>query len=267
MLRNLAIGKVVLERAKYMPSALRPLVAAAAAGEPLEPPLTLIVRKFGFDSFMYAMSVDPQITRTSPPRECQAYVFTTLPVEWVIRYDQMAYIEIDPRILKTWESALPLVWDLESEKGTDARTDAFLEDAALHGVGSGVAFPLHDARYQRIVVVFNAARTTIDDTRRAAISSVLGNLFILGTYFHELFCSGVVERGVPPATRGAPLSPRQRECLVLAAHGLTTEDIAAKLGIAQRTAQFHFDCIRSKLGAANRQEAIAKAIADGLIIR
>jgi hypothetical protein len=31
MLRNLAIGKVVLERTKYMPSALRPLVAAAEA--------------------------------------------------------------------------------------------------------------------------------------------------------------------------------------------------------------------------------------------
>src|SRR6266699_1109619 len=120
MLRNLAIGKVVLERAKYMPSALRPLVLAAEAGEPLEPPLTVIVRDFGFDSFMYAMSVDPQITRTRPARECQAYVFTTLPVEWVIRYDQIAYIEIDPRILKTWESALPLVWDLQSEKGADA---------------------------------------------------------------------------------------------------------------------------------------------------
>ena len=69
-----------------MPSALRPLIMAAEAGEPLEPALTLIVRNFGFE--------------TSPPKECQAYVFTTLPVEWVIRYDQMAYIEIDPRILK-----------------------------------------------------------------------------------------------------------------------------------------------------------------------
>ena len=59
----------------------------------------------------------------------------------------MAYIEVDPRLLKTWESALPLVWDLQSEMGADARTDAFLMDAAGHGVGSGVAFPLHDARY------------------------------------------------------------------------------------------------------------------------
>ncbi len=265
MLRNLAVGKVVLEGAKYMPASLRPLVIAAEAGEALEPALTSIVRGFGFDTFMYAMSVDPQIAQMRPSRECQAYVFTTLPAEWVIRYDQMAYVEIDPRILKTWESALPLVWDYESERGFDARTDAFLEDAARHGVGSGVAFPLHDARYKRIVVVFNSAKTAIDDARRNAISRMLGELLMLGTYFHELFCTGVVERGIPPATRGAPLSPRQVECLTLAARGLTTEDIALRLGIAQRTAQFHFDCIRSKLAAANRQEAIAKAISSGVI--
>ena len=41
--------------------------------------------------------------------------------------------------------------------------------------------------------------------------------------------------------------------------------MAYKLGISERTVQFHFDGIRSKLGAANRQEAIAKAIAAGII--
>jgi DNA-binding NarL/FixJ family response regulator len=34
----------------------------------------------------------------------------------------------------------------------------------------------------------------------------------------------------------------------LAAHGLTTDEIALRLNISVRTAQFHFDCIRTKLG-------------------
>jgi DNA-binding CsgD family transcriptional regulator len=51
----------------------------------------------------------------------------------------------------------------------------------------------------------------------------------------------------------------------LAAHGLTTGDIALRLNISARTAQFHFDCIRTKLGAATRQEAVAKGIAQGAI--
>jgi len=36
------------------------------------------------------------------------------------------------------------------------------------------------------------------------------------------------------------------------------------LGI-HRTVQYHFDSIRSKLGAANRQEAVALAVRDGVI--
>ncbi len=265
MLKNLSIGKVVVDRGAYVPPALRPLVDAAEAGEPLVPPLTAIVKSFGFDSFMYGMSVDRQSTNLRIPPECQMYVFTTLPDAWVARYDQLAYIEIDPRILKTWESAIPLVWDSRSECGVDERTDAFLEDAARYGVASGIAMPIHDAKYQRIAVALNSASPIIDDRRGTEIASQLGDIVLLGTYFHEIFCKGVVDRNVPPSSRGASLSPRQCECLGLAARGLTTEDIALKLGISIRTAQFHFDGIRSKLAAANRQEAIAIAIARGII--
>ena len=117
----------------------------------------------------------------------------------------------------------------------------------------------------RIAVALNSAIPIIDDLRGAEIARQLGDIVLLGTYFHEIFCKGVVARNVPPASRGASLSPRQCECLGFAAHGLTTEDIALKLGISVRTAQFHFDGIRSKLGAANRQEAVAIAIGRGII--
>jgi DNA-binding CsgD family transcriptional regulator len=39
-----------------------------------------------------------------------------------------------------------------------------------------------------------------------------------------------------------------------------------KLDISIRTAQYHFDCIRTKLGAATRQEAVARGITQGLIV-
>ena len=44
---------------------------------------------------------------------------------------------------------------------------------------------------------------------------------------------------------------------------MTTDDISLKLDISSRTVQFHFDSIRSKLGAANRQEAIALGVQTG----
>jgi hypothetical protein len=51
----------------------------------------------------------------------------------------------------------------------------------------------------------------------------------------------------------------------MAANGMTSVDIAVKLGIKPRTANFHFGKIVNKLGVLNRKEAIAMGIARGLI--
>src|SRR5262249_35252637 len=152
-----------------------------------------------------------------------------------------------------------------SERGHDAQTDAFLDDASAHGVGSGFAFEFKDTHFVRGIMALSSASPSIDDYRRAAISKKLGEILVLGTYFHEIFRMGVIEQGVPPLARGAALSQRQRECLALAAHGLTTEEIAQKLRISTRTTQYHFDSIRTKLGTSTRQEAVARGIAQGLI--
>ena len=56
---------------------------------------------------------------------------------------------------------------------------------------------------------------------------------------------------------------REHSCLALSARGLTSRDIAAKLGIASRTVDFHVGKALVKLAALNRHEAIAKAIARG----
>ena len=88
---------------------------------------------------------------------------------------------------------------------------------------------------------------------------------ILGARFHDLFMANIVNRGLPPGQQGLPLSPRERQCLQMAANGMTSADIGVKLDIAERTANFHFSNIISKLGVLNRKEAIAKALTYGLI--
>jgi DNA-binding CsgD family transcriptional regulator len=260
MIKNVTISKVSLQRSAYVPQLLRTLIAAAESGAPLEPPLTTIVTSLGFDTFMFGMTANPEANHDS-----QIYVYTTLPIDWVIRYDQMDYVEIDPRVLKTRDDPIPLVWDSHSERGKDNQTDAFLDNAAKHGVSSGFACEFNDKHYLRGVMALNSVNPVIDNSRRASITENLGTILLLGTYFHEIFRKGVIEQGIAPLARGAALSKRQCECLVLAAHGFTTDDIALRLHISARTAQFHFDCIRTKLGAATRQEAVARGIAQGVI--
>lgn len=61
------------------------------------------------------------------------------------------------------------------------------------------------------------------------------------------------------------LSGRERDCLTHAAQGLSTKRIAARLGVAEPTVNLHLDNARRKIGAANRVETAARAVALGLI--
>ena len=61
------------------------------------------------------------------------------------------------------------------------------------------------------------------------------------------------------------LNLREREILTRAAAGQTSKQIAAELGIAKITVDIHVGTILTKLGALNRNQAIAKAIAHNLI--
>ena len=61
-----------------------------------------------------------------------------------------------------------------------------------------------------------------------------------------------------------PLSRRETDVLRLLADGLTNRQVAESLGISIRTAEFHRDNIRRKLGAATRAELVAYARAAGI---
>ena len=228
-------------------------------GASLESTILPVIKAFGFDSFMYGMSTVPQ-----PQRESRSYVWTTLPREWVAIYDRHAYIEIDPRLTHCWHRVTPYVWD--RHVGDDnPRVAAFLDHAAQYGVGSGVVLPLRDPLHPLVLVAFNALHREITEKRRYEINLALGNLALFAAHFHELFMAHVVDAGIPPGQQGAPLSPREIECLQFAARGLTSRDIGERLCLAERTIQFHFSNLMSKLAVANRHEAIAVAIGRGII--
>jgi DNA-binding NarL/FixJ family response regulator len=65
--------------------------------------------------------------------------------------------------------------------------------------------------------------------------------------------------------RGPQLSPRELEVLGLLAEGLGVAAIARKLYVSESTAKTHISKIYEKLGAANRAQAIMKAVRTGLI--
>ncbi|MFJ3212665.1 LuxR C-terminal-related transcriptional regulator [Streptomyces flaveolus] len=92
--------------------------------------------------------------------------------------------------------------------------------------------PAHHAERIREI-----ARSTRDAETRAALLSLLG--------------PSAVEPGVDE-----PLTPRQRQVLLLAERGLRNAEIAVRLGLTEQTVKTYMRTLMARLGARTRQEAV-----------
>jgi DNA-binding CsgD family transcriptional regulator len=66
--------------------------------------------------------------------------------------------------------------------------------------------------------------------------------------------SGVGAPDRPAKENGSPLTARERQVALLIAEGLTNGEIAARLKMAERTADAHVEHIRNKLGLRTRSQ-------------
>jgi len=70
--------------------------------------------------------------------------------------------------------------------------------------------------------------------------------------------------GEAAASRAITLTPRESSVLQHLARGRSNKQIAAALGVSERTVKFHVSTLFTKLGATNRTEAVTRAIQAGL---
>ncbi len=102
--------------------------------------------------------------------------------------------------------------------------------------------------------------------------AALPQCHLLTCYVHDAakslvrhrFGSGILLRA-PESLPDSGLSKRERDCLMWAAVGKTTAEIAEILPISERTVIYHLANARQKLGAANSRQAISKAVSLGII--
>jgi len=259
-IQPLTLDTSLIANADLAPHIMQPVIDAARTGKSLIPVVSQLVQSLGFDSFVYGISVSPR-----PNREAHLYVFTTLPIEWVLYYDQHAYVEIDPRIPLALDNQGVQAWDQNTFRGQSKDIDAFLDVAAKHQICSGVCYTIPEVNGGSLMVAFNSRFPVIDDVRRHVITRNLAELIAFGQYFNSWFVHSIINQSRPSSLNGASLSSRELEILLMLSRGLSISDVAQRCEITVRTVHMHLTSLRSKLDASNSREAIAIAYKRGLI--
>ena len=224
---------------------------AACSRSPHRETLAGLGRAFGFDGFSYIVLGSP----SAQPRVVAHWSSCGAP--WTARYAARSYHLVDPRVTMTRHRCVPVTWDA-SVGERDPHANEFLHDAARHDVRGGIAWSAHDARIGRAVVAWDTTRADA-----VPLGLRLGTIALLAGIVHEAL---VRHCDATATARGeVSLTARERQCMALVAHGMTSADIGTKLGITTRTANFHVGNVMSKLGAVSRGEAIARAVASRLV--
>jgi LuxR family quorum-sensing system transcriptional regulator SolR len=242
-----------------LPEFLHPFAEALARREPMSDALLLVVHSLGFDGFTYVTGNKPTVQR-----EARSYVWTSMPIEWIREYDQNDYLEVDPRVTATVDFATPMPWDRYSFPETKRRR-TFFDAAARFGVCSGLSLALRDPSRALSGFVLTSRRPRLDEPTLARYAAIQGQVLMLAHYVHATLTTSIVDRDVTPPTAGCKLSSRELQCLRLAAKGMSSSQIASLINISERTVHYHFGNLLSKLDSVNRHQAIAKAVAAGLV--
>ncbi|GLO71712.1 histidine kinase [Phaeobacter inhibens] len=188
------------------------------------------------------------------------YHFGTYVQGWVERYQEKAYVRVDPVIIGCYQRFHPVDWRRLDWSSKPARE--FLQDALAHDVGNqGYSIPIRGPNGQ--FALFTVSHNCDDDTWTRFTDKHSRDLILIGHYFNRKALEFEPDRS-PEHVQ--PLSPREIDALTLLAMGYSRAQVAKTLAISEHTLRVYIESARFKLGAINTTHAIARALSLGLII-
>jgi DNA-binding CsgD family transcriptional regulator len=215
-----------------------------------------IVRKMGFEHFIYGVRVHTCLTRP------YQFILSGYPKEWRSHYVEAGYESIDPTVAHCTKNRriTPLIWDRDLFCGQVA--ERLWGEASDFGLASGASFPVRGCNGETAMLSLATSRNP--GQARTDIVAMAGAAQLLACYLHEAVARVVLSKEVIPLQQTG-LTAREKECLLWAADGKTSWEIGKILGVSERTIIFHVQNAAHKLGVSNRQQAIARALSLGLM--
>jgi DNA-binding CsgD family transcriptional regulator len=222
--------------------------------------LAFACAELGFDSFVFGIVANDR----RPDAESRTYVITNQADAWIRTYDERAYLELDPRVELAGEPGFAF-WEAR-QFNHDPRHRLFLRESAGYGIESGLVIGLCTRDPPSYAMLgLNRSAPVLEPWTAEQRSLIAGQASILGKVLSRTVRRYLNEQELLFPAPTMKLNLREREILSFAAGGKTSKEIAVTLGIAKITVDMHVGTILSKMGALNRNQAIAKAIANKLI--
>lgn len=190
----------------------------------------------------------------------QQYGCGTYSREWCIRYVVNEYLRIDPVVTGCFQRAHPVDWKRLDWSSRAAR--AFRADSIAHGVGNqGFSVPIRGPGGQFALFTVSAEA---DDADWAAFTRTHQRDIIVAGFLINQRALDLASGRMPEPARA--LSPRETDALTFLAMGYGRGQVADMLSISEHTLRAYIEGARLKLGAQNTVHAVARAVAEGLIV-
>ena len=229
-------------------------LARATSTEEISDALEQFARQFGLSMTGHVTLFDD-----TPAHSISYTMNDELPNYWD-DYNSLNCFECDGILWQAQHQFLPIPWGFADQRAImDSREKRLYSLADDYGIFQGAMVPIHGPHG------FSAlgTATTEDEAgfrKRLPEFGMIAQL--VGIYLNEAvhrICLVTPKKDIPK------LSPREKECLAWAAAGKTAWEISQILNVSEATAIFHTANAKRKLNTKALPQAIARAVAMGLI--
>tara|TARA_R110002072_G_scaffold238329_1_gene395695 strand:+ start:31791 stop:32528 length:738 start_codon:yes stop_codon:yes gene_type:complete len=204
----------------------------------------------------YVIGVFSQDSLYSPA----IHTLNNYPKDWMDLYAEQNRHKNDPVIAYMLTSHSPVRWDklLKNERFQSVEQVLFMKQAIKYGLSNGFSIPIKSisSEFAIFSMAIGEAENAIDIMDNA---QPFAHTF--ATHLFERFLAILSQEEI----KQFELTKRERECMFWACEGKTTWEISKIIDISERTVLYHLNNSTKKLGAINRQHAVAISINRGLI--
>jgi LuxR family quorum sensing-dependent transcriptional regulator len=233
-----------MDRIRDAARTARELTLAATAGE-IWSTIKAFAAPLGF-THLTAIKRHPELPHVLTP----SLVYIDAPEGFAADFDRDRLCPDYPLIAHALKQLVPFSSsELRATQLTDEQRRVLQHVNLSLNIRDGWTFPIADSGELRGIMMLGG----LDPDMSPLVSSILHLLSDTGFKRYD-----EIAAGAGPKSR--TLTPRELECMRWVAHGKTDEEIGIILAISSRTARFHVENAKRKLGVTTRVQAVAEAL-------